>query len=448
MTDFEELKELASKVKKQRKTHLPEEEFNVATSLAAGALKDTAVDLTALLETLASFPPAVIAETANRSWDEMPPERKAIFVRWIGRREGERAPKRIIYAASRILGHDAGTAIELLGGVLPHNDNLSQEMRGDLRRAFGNDRAADLALLVSPNLNQEVVGRFFRAIFQSIDSQTSFVMKSALAKAAVRVAERRNTADPLFISMVSAIDSQLRSWPTDARDEFAQHVQSVAPALIPHLHLQSLLRVETQSKPTGVEIIGQAVNGVTEHPKSDDSGDKKPRTADIGSWLSQRIRNTKQELDALLKFEQHFQDISSVERLEERLDTVERELQHKSELLAVEIARATELSDKLRHVEDEKRHLESELARRTTELGLAREENGSLGAQITAHSNTAVAEFKNRLGATLSKLIMDLPERAADMDFERSRFLLRQYHQFIDMLESNGIAVRAKKGVA
>lgn len=439
MTDFEQLKELASKVKKQRKTHLPEDEFNVATSLATGALKDTTVDLTALLETLGSFPPLVVAEVANQSWEEIPPERKAIFLRWISRRESDRASKRIVYSASRILVHDAATAVELLSGVLPHNDNLSQELRGDLRRAFGNDRVADLALLASPNLNQEVVGRFFRALLQSIDAQTSFVTKSALAKAAVRVAERRNAADPIFISIVSAIDSQLRSWPTDARSEFAQHVQSVAPALIPHLHIQSIISVQTQSTPTPVE---------TTAAKSDDNADNKPRTADVRSWLSQQIRNTKQELDALLEFEQRLQDISSLETLEQRLNTAERELQHKSELLAVEIARATELSDKLQHVEDEKRHLESELAKRTADLTIAREENSSLGAQITAHSNTAVAEFKNRLGGTLSKLIMDLPERATDMDVERSRFLLRQYHQFIDMLESNGIAVRAKRGVA
>ncbi len=439
MSEFDQLKELALKVKKQRKTHLPDEEFNVATSLAAAALKNTTVDLTAFLETLDSFPPLVIAETANQGWEEIPAERKAIFVRWISRREGDRAPKRIIYSAARILAHDASTAVELLGCALRHNDNLSQEMRGDLRRAFGNDRSADLALLVSPKLNPEIVGRFFCAMLQSIDAQTSFAAKSALAKAAVRVAERRNAADPVFISIVSAIDSQLRSWPTDARSEFAQYVQSATPALVPHLHVQGLISVESPSKQAPLEAIGI---------KSNDSSDSKPRPADIGSWLSQRIRNTKQELDALLEIEQRLQDLSSLETLEQRLDTVERELQHKSELLAGEIARASELSDKLLNVEGEKRHFESELARRTTELNLTREENDSLGAQITAHSKTAVDEFKNRLGATLSKLIMDLPERAADMDLERSRFLLRQYHQFIDMLESNGIAVRTKRGVA
>src|SRR5271166_4773484 len=201
MTEFEQLRDLATQIKKQRKTNLPEEEFRLATELAAAVLKDSTSDLTAVLDTLDFFPAPLIAETAKRTWEEMPAQRKSIFVRWITRREGDRAPKRILYSASRIMESDPATAVEFLNAVLPRDENLSQEMKADLRRAFGTKRSPNLALLTSPQLNQEVIARFCRSMLQSLDTQTPFPNKQALVKVAVDVAARRHPGDPIFLTI-------------------------------------------------------------------------------------------------------------------------------------------------------------------------------------------------------------------------------------------------------
>jgi hypothetical protein len=439
MTQLEELTDLAAQIRKRRKTKLPEAEFHSATSLATAVLKDASVDLTTVLETLDTFPAPVIAETAKQCWDDLTPQRRAVFVRWISRREGDRAPKRIIYSAARILGHDSATSVELLSGVIPQNENLSQEMKADLRRAFAADRGADLALLTSSQLSQESVGRFFHALLQSLDMQTPFASKVAVTKAAMQVAARRRISDPVFVSIVSAVDSQVRTWPSDARTEFARYLQSVSPDLMGSLHFEVATTDSTVKPPAVLDRTKTEVPLEPTHA---------PPSRDVSNWLLQRINNTKSELDVLLKLQERLREVDSLVTLRERVDCLERELRHKSELLDAEIAKVADFHRKLLTVETDKQRLEAEATTKNTELGLAREESSRLGAQITAHENIAVDEFKNRLGATLSKLITDLPDRSAEINVDRSQFLLRQYHQFIDMLESNGVAVRRKRGAA
>jgi len=437
MTEFEQLRDLATQIKKQRKTNLPEEEFRLATELAAAVLKDSTSDLTAVLDTLDFFPAPLIAETAKRTWEEMPAQRKSIFVRWITRREGDRAPKRILYSASRIMESDPATAVEFLNAVLPRDENLSQEMKADLRRAFGTKRSPNLALLTSPQLNQEVIARFCRSMLQSLDTQTPFPNKQALVKVAVDVAARRHPGDPIFLTIVSGIAAHLRSWPTDARSEFAKYVSSTTPALIQQLGLQNAATPEQDTNLESSAVIEEQVN----HGKNS-SG---VQLAPVASWLSQQIRSTKLQLDALLGFEQILQDISSREELEKRVDTLERELRQQLELLAEERAQTSELRQKLENVRHKTQQLETEATERMAELDRNRAENNRLSSQITANANAVVEEFKNRLGATLAKLVVDLPERGMEIDFERSRFLLRQYHQFIDKLEESGIIVRGRR---
>src|SRR5208337_4489487 len=62
MTEFEQLKALAAKIKEQKKTNLPQQELRRAVDLAASVLSDSTVELTGALETLDLFPAPVIAE--------------------------------------------------------------------------------------------------------------------------------------------------------------------------------------------------------------------------------------------------------------------------------------------------------------------------------------------------------------------------------------------------
>ena len=107
-----QIRSSAAQVRKQRKTNLPEAEFRSATSLATAVLKDTAVDLTTVLETLDTFPAPVIAETARQCWDDLTPQRKSVFVRWISRRRGQFNPKAAALARLRLHPNVATHAFE------------------------------------------------------------------------------------------------------------------------------------------------------------------------------------------------------------------------------------------------------------------------------------------------------------------------------------------------
>jgi hypothetical protein len=437
MTNLEQLTVLATEVRKKKKTNLSEQELQSAVGLAAVVLRDSTADLTSALEMLDMFPAPVIAEIVQQTWADLPAERRRVFLRWITRREGDRAPKRILYAAARIIEHDPPTAIELVCSVIPREENVSQELRGDLRRAFLGKRDLGIALLAGPELNQDLVGRFCRSLFQSVDSQTPFPARQALSRVCVDLICRRGATDPIAVQLVSALEGQLRMWPPEARSEFAQYVRNKTPELAKQLRLEERKSVEAP------------IEGPPRSPGTalEEDSDQGPRTGGIRLWLSQRIKHARLELQGLVALERAVADVASIESLEKQLDVLKSELLTTQESLEAERTKTARLAESLERGEQIRARLEMEASHRVAELDSCRQENSRLGAQITGHASTSVEEFKNRLALTLAKLITDLPDRGADVDVNRSRFLLRQYHQFIDKLEENGVLVRTRRSV-
>ncbi len=75
----------------------------------------------------------------------------------------------------------------------------------------------------------------------------------------------------------------------------------------------------------------------------------------------------------------------------------------------------------------------------------AETERKRLGQQISANASGRITEFKNRLGLSLSRLVVDLPSKEAQVNVELGKVLLLQFHQFLDALRQEGIETLSKR---
>jgi hypothetical protein len=69
-------------------------------------------------------------------------------------------------------------------------------------------------------------------------------------------------------------------------------------------------------------------------------------------------------------------------------------------------------------------------------------EKKRLGQQIAANATGRIEEFKKRLGSSLSRLVVDLPDAGMPVSSELGKVLLLQFHQFLDALSQEGIETR------
>ena len=422
MTEIEQLATLAAQTREKRKTQLSEQELRFATELATTTLRKEAVDVIALLDALDSLPVRVVSEVVGEVWGDLTAERKSLLARWITRKEGDRAPKRIVQCASQILPFDALTTIDFLARVLPREDSLSQELRGDLRRSFASKRAPDLTLLADDKLNQEVIGRFCRCMLASLDAEVQFAKRQQLARLSTQLLDRLSNGDPTAISLSAALEKEVRSWPQSARAHF-----------------------ENRMPPNQLSPGKTAITAVGPLPENvEKCATRGPAEISDREWVSERTKQLQFELSVLARIESAFCSEENIDRLEKRIEAMQHELELKAAELESQQHLQRELQATFSLMERESAEARAVLVQRDAELRECRSEIARLVSQISATSVTAVSEVKQRLGATLRKLTADLPERTTELECEQLRFIFRQYHQFIDKLEEHGINVRAQ----
>jgi DNA repair exonuclease SbcCD ATPase subunit len=112
-------------------------------------------------------------------------------------------------------------------------------------------------------------------------------------------------------------------------------------------------------------------------------------------------------------------------------------------LQAVEGARAAAF-ERITSLEQQVSTTEQLVQQASADLNAAKQEGSQLLAQVKAHAEVEIEQFKNRLGGNLSRLVGDLPAKQSELSPASSQVLLRQYHQFLDKLEEQGIRVRPR----
>src|SRR5207253_10078010 len=93
----EELHRFSKRLKEKKKTRLSKEEHEKAIELLKNSVLDREADFTGVLEAMDSMPSVVVGDVTGIVWDEIPEERKILFLRWASRRDGEKSLRRIAF---------------------------------------------------------------------------------------------------------------------------------------------------------------------------------------------------------------------------------------------------------------------------------------------------------------------------------------------------------------
>jgi hypothetical protein len=107
---------------------------------------------------------------------------------------------------------------------------------------------------------------------------------------------------------------------------------------------------------------------------------------------------------------------------------------------------SAELEDAVTRVKSASIRIEElELANKSTKENMELERQ-RLTQQITANALGRVEEFKNNLALVLSRLTRDLPARDAHLTADVGNIVFLQFHQFLDVMDGQGVKIRKGKG--
>jgi hypothetical protein len=444
MSIVEELRDFSKLVKETRKAKLSAEEHEKAIELIRNNVLDPSADFTGVLDAMDAIPPLVVGDVVGVVWLEMPEERKTLFLRWSARRDGERNIRRMAFVAASLLAHDPKASFSLLERLLPQDDSAarSQELRQALRVSFLGNGNVKLQQLCSPTLSDGGVVRVCRALLESLEKSVPWTRHNAISQITAEIVSRGNPrGDSGRLTLLSLLEKEVKTWPPEMQRQFADSVRPTAPIvadLFPTLRqsVSSVATEETKGTPASTPI--------TSVLPSSDQNISQIGVQNLLAQLERRTAHFKSELDlfsTLQKVVQQFDHLQSDAKQTDELRA--RASQLSERLQATEGARAAAF-ERIVSLEQQVTTTQQQVQQTSADLDNARQERNQLLAQVKAHAEVAIEQFKNRLGANLSRLVSDLPAKQAELSPASGQVLLRQYHQFLDKLEEQGIAVRPR----
>jgi chromosome segregation ATPase len=223
--------------------------------------------------------------------------------------------------------------------------------------------------------------------------------------------------------------------------QFAESVQVTAPTVA------DLFPTFRRSAPSPVpdEAKGMPVSTPTTTVlPSSDQNISQVGVRNLLDHIERRIAHFRSELELFSSFHQVVQEFNRIQSDAEHAGELKLKVEQLSERLqAIEAARAAAF-ERIVGLEQQVATTQQQVQQTSADLENARKERDQLLAQVKAHAEVAIEQFKNRLGANLSRLVGDLPAKQSELSPASSQVLLRQYHQFLDKLEEQGIAVRPR----
>jgi DNA repair exonuclease SbcCD ATPase subunit len=250
------------------------------------------------------------------------------------------------------------------------------------------------------------------------------------------ILQRRLSADDESKSILTRIEIEIKRWPQALVQQLLETLKRRIPDSEPLL--KQLLRESVPSTPNHI----LHTNRVEQHAEEQIStaGEK----TQIKSTLEQHIFSLTSQLEELRALANL---LSEEERLKKELERQiqeqkvrESSLQARVETISAELEdAATRL--KTASIRIEELEMAHKLTRENMEI-----ERQRLTQQITANALGRVEEFKNNLALVLSRLIRDLPARDAHLTADVGNIVFLQFHQFLDVMDGQGVKIRKGKG--
>ena len=430
MDEMGELEQLASQAR-AKKGRMDADSRTKASSLVAAIWGNPALDPKPTIELLENLQSEAIAEGISSSWAKMNYERQLIIKRWIGTVTSERSYRRLALVAGAVINDDGGTALEWLGLLIPKGrKSVNKESRQVLATVLFGDKQIRFESIAYDGAPFSEVMRIYSALFEIVTDHSLSIgamTRSRLAAAILGlVAKTDGSQNGSVNELEEKVLIDMKKWPTALREQFQKQVQvlqppiqeKTGPELVPvrtaEGHEMSIAKAPSVQRPEefnriqhDMESCISTLTGGFELLRSLQSAIKSRF-----DYISQSERELEAAREKLLALE------TELRRIADDRDAIRRDLQRANE-------RVSELTSTIERLVSD-----------------ADAERRRLGQQIAANAAGRIEEFKNRLGLTLSRLIVDLPEADSLVSSELGKILLLQFHQFLDALGQEGVETR------
>ena len=430
--EINELELLASQAR-AKKGRMDAEGRAKAASLMALVWSNPAIDPRPTLEFLEDFQSEAIADGIGSTWANISPDRKALFHRWVPSPETDRAYRRLALLASNVLSTDGATALQWLGLLIPRDKkSVYKESRELLAPILFGDKQLRFEAIAHEGAPPSEVLRVYSALFDiATDHSLSVgaIARSRLAGAILTyISATGISSGGSAAELESKVFIDMKKWPAALREQFQRQIKVSQPVTSePHRQISEAVPIIDEPKTQ----LSNSLSGSLEVSEGLNR---------IQAELSDRVTIIARELDLLRNLQ------AALKGAGDGSNQLQQELaETKQKLSSIEIQLRGTLSDR----DAAKRDLK-ESTERVRELNALLEalrvdtdaERKRLGQQIAANAAGRIEEFKKRLGLSLSRLVVDLPDAGMPVSSELGKILLLQFHQFLDALGQEGIETR------
>jgi hypothetical protein len=471
---LEELERLSAEAR-SKKGRMDADSRKQAAALLQLIWTDPAQDPSATLPYLPDLKAEALADAIAQSWPKMDGERRSLFERWLPDPATERDIRRLAFLIGGVLATDPATAIRWLRRLVPPDrKGPTKETRQHLAAGVLDTNLELSGVALETSAPNETLRLY--AILWSVATDSAFAVPTMarvrLARAIVAFGRKQDRApkDSALEHLYSQIRAESASWPTALRNEFelpgegTEHGISAQPdaLVVPpdgtrraDVTADRPEPVTVAETPGSIDASSEGLARAAASPSSSlgsaKAGPESLKTiekpSDLASGLNARIAGLPAELSLLhgikAELRRYAEEKQTHELRQQELEEIKREVTElRSALSAAIHERDSGREDLLRE-----RARAQDLAAKLSQLAEnAETERRRLAQQISANASGTLEEYKNRLGYSLSRLVRDLPAKHAEVSPELGKILLLQFHQFLDALRQDGIAVRAGDG--
>jgi hypothetical protein len=441
MAVIEELREMARAVQR-KKGRMDARERELASHLIASVLADESLDLSEILPSFEVFQSEAIAQAVGEAWPTMARDRRELFSRWLPEPKSEKATRRIAMLAAAVLEVDGVTTLGWLSRLIPQNPKgkLTRETCQVIAGVFFGPKPLRFVRIGDEGNQSEALVGVLKALLQvAVDDHyavETMARYRLIEDILTIISQRRLRAYDEPKSILARIEIEIKRWPQALIEQLVETLKRRIPdsdQLLKQLSRESVPSTPNQSLHTNL----------TEQHSEEQIGTAGEKTQ-IKSTLEQHISSLTsqlQELRALANL------LSEEERLKKELERQIQEQKIRESSLQARVEKiSAELEDAVTRVKSASIRIEElELANKSTKENMELEQQ-RLTQQITANALGRVEEFKNNLALVLSRLIRDLPARDTHLTADVGNIVFLQFHQFLDVMDGQGIKIRKGKG--
>lgn len=443
MREIEELRKIAQVVQ-SKNGRMDAREREQASHLIASALANESSDPSVLLSSLEVFQSEAVAQAIEQSWPTLSGDRRELFSRWLPDPKSEKATRRIAILAAAVLEMDGVTALAWLGRLIPTNPKkkITREIYQILASVFFGSKPLKFVRLGDEGGDPENLVRVLNALLQvALDDHYAVetMARYRLVDDTLTIISKNNLvgrdgSKPIL----TRIEIETKRWPLALVQQLAASLKRRIPDAELLLSMLPTKDKFTLPIPNHVLHVGDA------QPQSEERIRIPEDKTQINSTLEKHIASLTSQVEEL-------RGLATLLNEEERLkNELERQLREKE-------LSETSLHFRLKTMSDELENAFTKLktaSARIDELEqmnkLNKEsveiERQRLTQQITANASGRVEEFKNNLALVLSRLIRDLPARDTQLTADVGNIVFLQFHQFLDVMDGQGVRTRKGKG--